>query len=579
MNILEQTDAITPPITGRRDVTTRDQSLFVPEMQRSELAIALLIFTVTALYLYLFRRYTEMDPDEGIVLQGAHRILNGQVLYRDFFSFFTPGSYYLLALVFRIFGDSLLAARSVLVFFGAVYSAITYLLARRVGSRNAALFVAVIVTLTTLPYRFLVLHNWDSTFWACLAVYCAVRLLESPRWGWALAVGSLTSITFLFEQSKGAGMALGLGAGFVALALLGKRGLWRGQTLLALASGSLWPVFLCLAYFGTQHALSPMLADWFWPLHHYSLANRVPYGYPNWSDLARHQMFGSGPWGVRLVTAVAVSPCFMITLLPLFAIGWLGYWLWQSWRRRAADAKSAYYILTSAAICGLLLSVIVVRTDNIHFVYLQPLFCLALAWLVDGRDVPGRIFKSLHPLFNAYVAIAFLLLAMPLLLRSTNLPTRIETRRGAITAPKDDTVIPYVQAHVTPGEAFLVYPYLPLYNYLTDTVSPSRFEYFQPGMSTPEQAREIISQLAARHVRAVLLEPGFGNKISTSWPNTPIGTIANDPIVDSILHDYRSCRILTSTNDLIFLFMMRKDLPCPTASTTEQKKEEKTESR
>ena len=37
------------------------------------------------------------------------------------------------------------------------------------------------MTLTTLPYRFEVLHNWDSTLWACLAVYCAVRWLESPR--------------------------------------------------------------------------------------------------------------------------------------------------------------------------------------------------------------------------------------------------------------------------------------------------------------------------------------------------------------------------------------------------------------
>ena len=37
-----------------------------------------------------------------------------------------------------------------------------------------------------------------------------------------------------------------------------------------------------------------MLADWLWPLQHYSRANRVPYGYQNWSDDARHQLFGTG---------------------------------------------------------------------------------------------------------------------------------------------------------------------------------------------------------------------------------------------------------------------------------------------
>jgi 4-amino-4-deoxy-L-arabinose transferase-like glycosyltransferase len=107
-----------------------------------------------------------MEPDEGIILQGAQRILRGEVLYRDFFSFLTPGSYYLLAFLFKIFGSSILVARTALVLLGAIYSVITYLLARRVCSRATAAFVAAIVTLTTLPYRFLVLHNCDSTLWA-----------------------------------------------------------------------------------------------------------------------------------------------------------------------------------------------------------------------------------------------------------------------------------------------------------------------------------------------------------------------------------------------------------------------------
>ena len=64
--------------------------------------LALLVFLASFLYLYLFRDYTAMDPDEGIILQGGERILRGQVPYRDFFSFFTPGSYYLLALLFKI---------------------------------------------------------------------------------------------------------------------------------------------------------------------------------------------------------------------------------------------------------------------------------------------------------------------------------------------------------------------------------------------------------------------------------------------------------------------------------------------
>src|SRR5207245_6427991 len=105
-------------------------------------------------------------------------------------------SYYFLALIFKIFGSSILVARTTLVIVGAVVSSITYLLSRRVCSRRTALLTAAVVTVTTLPYRFLVLHNWDSTLWACLAVYCAVRLVATSIRACAVGGASLIPCTF-----------------------------------------------------------------------------------------------------------------------------------------------------------------------------------------------------------------------------------------------------------------------------------------------------------------------------------------------------------------------------------------------
>src|SRR6266849_10111964 len=315
------------------DERVSSRNLVRAERDPNDRAIAGAVFVVTLAYLWLCRRYTSMEPDEGIVLQGAQRILRGEVLYRDFFSYFTPGSYYFLALLFKIFGNSFLVARTALVFFGGIYSAVAYFLARRVCSRASALIVAALVTLTTLPYRFEVLHNWDSTLWACLAVYCAVRWLESPRWTWAFATGSLASLTCLFEQSKGAGLVLGLGAGLVGIAFMDRqRSLWNRTTNLGVALGMAWPFLVTVAYFGAQHSLSVMLADWFWPLHHYSLANHVPYGYQNWSDATRHLLFGGGSLMVRAITILAISPCFLVPALPLAAVGLLIYWVIQMLR-------------------------------------------------------------------------------------------------------------------------------------------------------------------------------------------------------------------------------------------------------
>jgi 4-amino-4-deoxy-L-arabinose transferase-like glycosyltransferase len=543
-------------------VPSTDHALLKLDGHDRNLAIGL--FLATLAYLWIFRRYTSLEPDEGIVLQGAQRILRGEVLYRDFFSFFTPGSYYLLALLFRIFGSSFVVGRIALVFVGGIYSVVTYLLARRVCSRGSALFAAGIVTLTTLPYRFEILHNWDSTLWACLAVYASVRWLESLHGKWAFVTGSLASLTFLFEQSKGGGLILGLGVALTAITLLDlQRKLWSRTQVFALAAGFAWPFALTLAYFGAQHSISVMLADWFWPLRHYSLANRVPYGYQNWSEKTRHLLFGTGSLTMRLVTILVISPLFLIPLLPLIATGLLAYWVMRTWRRSAPPPVCAYYLLVCSTLFGLLVSVIIGRADIIHFMYLQPLFILVLAWMVEGRDIPGRVFLIVRPYFLTYVIVGFLLFSAPLLMRATGASYAVETRRGMIKTPEKDTVVEYVQAHVAPGETMLVYPYLPLYYYLTDAYSPSRYEYFQPGMHTPEQAREMLSDLAGKRVRVVLFEASFWEKIPTSWPSTPIAAIAQDPIAGYIQREYRSCRALHSPTDWQFLFMVRRDLPCP----------------
>jgi hypothetical protein len=141
---------------------------------------------------------------------------------------------------------------------------------------------------------------------------------------------------------------------------------------------------------------------------------------------------------------------------------------------------------------------------------------------------------------------------------------QVATRRGVVTTGRKDTVVDYVQAHVPAGETIFVYPYLPLYYYLTGTFSPGRYDYFQPGMHTREQADEIVRELATRRVRVVLFEINFSDKVSHSWPGTPLTAIAEDPVAGYIARNYHLCRVLTSPAGWRFLFMVRGDLGCPT---------------
>jgi hypothetical protein len=375
-------------------------------------------------------------------------------------------------------------------------------------------------------------------------------------------MGSFTALTFLIEQSKGGGLAVGLLLSFVLLRL-DRTVSWKPAKISATVTGFACPFAATFAYFGSKHVASEMVASWLWPLHHYTAANHVAYGWQNWSDSTRNVIFRSGSVGLRIAKFIAVSPGFLVPVLPIVALALLIYWIVQL-RKQSTSLQqiSRYYVIVCSGMTGLLLSVVIVRPDVLHFMYLAPLWYVVLAWALSA-PIESRLLRSTRPVLIAYAATAFGMLGFAVLLASTGAHNQIETRRGVITTGQPDEVIAYVQAHAAPGDQLLVYPYLPLYNYLTDTRSPSRYDFFQPGMNTPEQAQEIITSLEATRARAVLFEPWFAEKFANSWPETPLGAIAKDPVADFITNYFRVCRMLQSPDHWRFHYMVRKDLACP----------------
>jgi len=72
-------------------------------MSRSRIAAAIFLITA-ALLLALHGQRMVLTNDEGIVLESAQRMAAGGRIYVDFFGYMSPGSYWLQALVFRLFG-------------------------------------------------------------------------------------------------------------------------------------------------------------------------------------------------------------------------------------------------------------------------------------------------------------------------------------------------------------------------------------------------------------------------------------------------------------------------------------------
>jgi len=538
-------------------------ALTLPERRPAEWGIVIGLFVLATAYSLLFRRYG-LVANEGTILQGAQRILDGQVPYRDFFTLFTPGSYYFHALLFRTMGDSIIVARTAEAVNGGLFAALTYLIARRVCARWSALLTACTVVVTVLSYGLFAVHNWDSTLWAYLGLYCAIWVLQQPHWGWALGVGTCCSLTALFEQSKGAGLLLGLALGFAVLALSRQVHLKRSG-LFAVVTGLVWPVAVAIAYFAAQHALPQMLKDLVHPLQHYAAVNKVPYGYMNWGDDVRSAILDRSLLQTAFLLYV-MSPHFLVSALPIIGAGVLVYSTIQTWKMRPARAERwSYYVLVSACTSGLLLCVLGTRTDWNHLIFIAPVASLILAWLLDGSDIRLKLVDPVKPVLVFAVMVAFFFLGFAQLLKARGSVPRA-TRRGVLRVLPPEDAFGYLQAHLKPGEEIFVYPYFPPYYYLTATANPTAYDFLQPGYNTPEEFQQALNVITAHRPRVVLFQPKFYEDLALTAPSTPLEVLgARDPVTEYILREYRSCAVLNPVNFGGLAFRVRKDLPCPEA--------------
>src|SRR5262249_7417468 len=101
--------------------------------------------------------------DESHLLYGAKRVLEGEVIYKDFFEILTPLAYYLFAGIFRIAGTTLLAARVGMAAIEALGCGLLFHLTRRISGGAEATLVTLIfagVCIPTWPYAS---PHWIST--------------------------------------------------------------------------------------------------------------------------------------------------------------------------------------------------------------------------------------------------------------------------------------------------------------------------------------------------------------------------------------------------------------------------------
>jgi hypothetical protein len=143
--------------------------------------------------------------DEGTIVYGAARVLQGAIPYRDFWSVYSPGQFYVVAWLFQLFGPSIYIARiwDILVRFLIVVA--VYLITRRLTATPPAILSAVIAAVIIVPLDFYYGYTaFPSLLFMLLSIAALVNYISSRQSRWIVGCGVCIGVTTLFRADFGA---------------------------------------------------------------------------------------------------------------------------------------------------------------------------------------------------------------------------------------------------------------------------------------------------------------------------------------------------------------------------------------
>jgi hypothetical protein len=161
--------------------------------------VLLLVWLVSAAYVFPFRLRGWGPTDEGVFSQAAERVWNGEVPHRDFPETYTGGLSYWNALAFRVFGLRLTSLRLALFLWFLAFVPAVFAIASRFGPPILAGLMTLLAVAWSLPNYFAGSVSWYNLFLATWGTLALLRHVETGQRRWLVLAGALAGISCLFK--------------------------------------------------------------------------------------------------------------------------------------------------------------------------------------------------------------------------------------------------------------------------------------------------------------------------------------------------------------------------------------------
>jgi hypothetical protein len=422
--------------------------------------------------------------DEGILAYGADRVMQGQLPHRDFVSLQPPLSFYTAAVMYKLYGTSLLSLR--ILGFG-IYLALPLLIygiARTMIGPALSLAAALPACVLGIPFfHFIPFAPWQGVAAAAAAVFLYLRAApKGSSLGGGLA-GILTAAAMLCRHDQGLYVALAIVAYTLALRYAGQ--LIAKELLGRVFAGWIVGIVVCFLPWTIYWAVEGAVPAMFQQLVLYFATTYVK------THTLPFPRFGLD---LPLVRNAIVSLFYLPPVAGLLA----ACWLWRQYLRRCYGLREANMTLVLAWTL-LFYCQVRGRTDVHHLLLTQvPFFILsACLWAAALEAGVAKVPFSVA----ATVALAsFLVLVGPFFLQNPGSDREAPLPRTGVRFKGAEELADFVrqvQQYAPPDRSILCLPYQPMLYFLCQRRNPTRWDYLWAGDQTAADFQTLVNE--AKH--------------------------------------------------------------------------------
>ena len=366
------------------------------------------LFLCAVIYLVLCMDRHVNIHDEGFVLVDAIRILNGEIPHRDFYVLYGPGQFYVLAVLFKCFGTSVLVERAWDTVVRGCSVVLVFVIVRRVVAPRSVAFLASTASLVWLgsfgAYGYPVFPALTAAL-ASLAFLVPALGGEGGSAAGMVAAGACAGVVMLFRYDIGFAI-FGVEAAILTfsswLGRLEKANPLRATMRVLLLFGLGFAVIVgpIIIVFTLLGVMPDLIFDIIiYPAHYYVRMRSLPFPSMSslWADPARFDVF------LPLLLCAAAVPAIVAVALSKGLIAKVNK---GAPRYPHAQANLLWTLLALVITTLVFYAKGVVRVSTVHMA-MALISSLALTGVV-AQAVRGRGLVAFASLIGAACAISIL---------------------------------------------------------------------------------------------------------------------------------------------------------------------------